>query len=425
MRAPGIGLFTSMGGVTGVTLVTLAAYLVAVLLLGRRLEPDAFGRFNLWIYAFNLLGTASLVGFPNAILRHAPRERLDELDWPRWGRLLAPLAAAVSGLGALAFAAIYDLQPIETWLLGAGGAALGLSLWPVTLLQIQRRFVTAQAMFTLWRPVLLGGVLGGIVAAGTPQLRVVLLAVTVGATVQLIWGLRTLREVPHGDVRLPLRPMAGDAVVFAGLFVTAMLILRLDSFALPRLLDFAALGRYSALVTVTLTGYGVVGIAVGQVLSPKLASRERLPWGRLVALIVVGGGTVGALLTAASPWLVPWLFGEAYRGDHRATVALLALAGVLQVLYAIPSSRIGMQARSRALRKFLPVSLSSLVVDAALLIWWVPRYGIAGAAAASAVTWLWRTAWAWWVAARTVPSGDGSPNPSGTDPLRRDGTPRV
>jgi len=152
---------------------------------------------------------------------------------------------------------------------------------------------------------------------------------------------------------------------------------------------------YSALTFFTLTGYGVLAIAVGQVLRPALASRESMPLRKLTWGLAGGGLVVGVVLTLVSPTLVPAVFSERYAGDHRVVVAILSLAGVLQMLYALPSSRIGTVSPPRTLRAFVPVSLSAVAVDLVLLWILVPRYGLTGAAAASAITWAWRTGTAW------------------------------
>ena len=101
------GPLRTMGAVTAVTLVTLAAYLAAMLLLGRNLPRERFGYLTLWVYSLNLLGAASLLGFPNAILRHFPRERLRASRWPSVVPPLAALNLAVCAAGALAFHGIY------------------------------------------------------------------------------------------------------------------------------------------------------------------------------------------------------------------------------------------------------------------------------------------------------------------------------
>jgi O-antigen/teichoic acid export membrane protein len=402
----------SMGSVSAVTLATLAAYLLAVLLLGRNLPRDRFGYLTLWVYGLNLLGAASLLGFPNALLRHFPRERLHESRWPSLYPSMAALNATVCAGGALVFRALYGASWWDTGALFVASASVGLSLLPVTMLQIFRRFAIAQAIYTLWRPVLLAVTLLLLVRGDLAE-RPLLAAVAAAGMVQLGLSLVAMRREPRGAIPMRLRAMAPDAAVFSGLYVAAMLILRLDSFFLPKLMNLDALGLYSALSFLMLTGYGVVSLALGQVLSPKLASREPVPLGAVTALLMVGGIGVGLALAAASNTLLPLLFGDRYAGDHRVAAAVLALAGLLQVLYAVPSSRIGVLASTRALRLYLPLSLTSLAVDAVLLWLLVPRWGITGAAAASAFTWLWRTAGAWgvaWIAVR-----DESVDPSAAD----------
>jgi O-antigen/teichoic acid export membrane protein len=402
----------SMGSVSAVTLVTLAAYLLAVLLLGRNLPRDRFGYLTLWVYGLNLLGAASLLGFPNALLRHFPRERLRESRWPSLYPSMAALNAVVCAAGALVFRALYGASWWDTGALFVASATVGLSLLPVTMLQIFRRFAIAQGIYTLWRPVLLAVTLLLLVRGDLAE-RPLLAAVAAAGIVQLGLSLVAMRREPRGAIPVRLRAMAPDAAVFSGLYVAAMLILRLDSFFLPKLMNLDALGLYSALSFLMLTGYGVVSLALGQVLSPKLASREPVPLRAVTALLMVGGIGVGLALAAASNTLLPLLFGDRYAGDHRVAAAVLALAGLLQVLYAIPSSRIGVLASTRALRLYLPLSLTSLAVDATLLWLLVPRWGITGAAAASAFTWLWRTAGAWVVARFAV--RDESVVPSAAD----------
>ncbi len=397
------GPLRTMGAVTAVTLVTLAAYLAAMLLLGRNLPRERFGYLTLWVYALNLLGAASLLGFPNALLRHFPRERLRAARWPSLYPPMALLNVTVCAAGALAFRGIYGAPWGDTLALFVASASVGLSLLPVTMLQIFRRFALAQGIYTLWRPALLATVLW-MLARGRLDELPLLVAVAGAGILQLGIALFALRREPRGEAPMGLRGMAPDAAVFTGLFLSAMLILRLDSFFLPKLMDLDALGLYSALSFLMLTGYGVVSLALGQVLAPKLASRERVPLRMLTLLLVAGGLAAGFLLAAFSDKLLPFVFGDRYAGDHRATAAVLALAGLLQVLYAIPSSRIGVLASRRALRIYLPLSLTSLAVDAALLWTLVPRWGIAGAAAASACTWLWRVAAASIVARISVPA---------------------
>jgi O-antigen/teichoic acid export membrane protein len=407
-------LFASIGSVTVVTGASLAAYLVAVLLLGRALTPEAFGYLNLWVYALNLLGAASLVGFPNALLRHVSRDELGASAWPRLAPRLGAINLGVCAGGALVFGALYAEHARDAVILGIAAAFLGHSLLAATLLQIFRRFALAQLLYTLWRPVLLAGtvalLLGERADTGT-----VFLVAAAGALAQ--WGLlqRALRSEPRGGQPIPLRRLTPDALVFSALYVSAILITRLDSFFLPRMLDLGALGTYSAVSFLSLTAYNVLALAAGQVLNPLLASRERVPLGKLALIVMAGGLALGAILTLSVNPLIELAFAGRYPGDHRAVAAALCLAGTLQVLYAIPSSRIGILASSRVLRLFVGLSLSSVAVDAGLLLVAVPRWGLAGAALATALTWAFRAGLAAGVAHRTtrlVTAGPADPRPA-------------
>src|SRR5262249_30093676 len=141
--------------------------------------------------------------------------------------------------------------------------------------------------------------------------------IAVGGLVQLVVSEWVARRAPRGPDAISLRDMWSDAMVFSGLYVAAILLTRLDSFFLAKLLDLDALGLYAALSFFTLTGYGVVSIAVGQVLRPKLASREHVGTARLIWGLAILGGAIGLVLAWISPWLMPAVFSSRYAGDHR------------------------------------------------------------------------------------------------------------
>jgi O-antigen/teichoic acid export membrane protein len=391
------GLVGTLGSVSGVTLAGLAAYLVAMLFLGRSLSREAFGYLNLWLSGMNVLAAVSLLGYPLAIVRHYPRERLVRSRWTRLLRPLTALNAAVALAGAAAFARIYDFPVRDAVWLFAASALVGQTQLPATILQIFRRFVVAQGLANLWRVGLLVAVAAALpVHALRPSLAFV--AVGSGAALQLVLAQVAIRREPGGEEATPLRPLLADAALFTALTAAAMLLTRLDAFVLAKVLDLDALGLYSALSFYTLTGYGVVALAVGQVLRPKLASREPVPGRRLAWGLAASGLGVGAILALASTRVVPALLSDRYAGDHRGIVMVLAAAGTFQVLYALPSSVIGVLSSRRTLVAFVPVSLITVGVDVVLLAVCVPRWGLPGAAGATAATWVVRWGSAWIVA---------------------------
>lgn len=394
----------SMGSVTLVTIGTLGCYLLAMLILGRSLSKESFGYVTLWVYALNVLGAASLLGFPNAILRHYPRARLTGAQWGRALPKLAFQSLVACSLGAWVFHLIYDLPQFETLLLFLAASTIGFTLLPITILQIFGRFALAQGLYTLWRVGMLVGIGACLALSLDLHVRQVFIAIALSGFLQALLSVASVLRHPQGTESLPLRPLLPDAGVFASLFVAAMLLLRLDAFFIPKLLNFEALGTYSALSFLALTGYGVISLAVGQVLNPKLANREPVPLKRLTLMLALGGLLIGSVLALTSTWTIPFLFGDKYEGDFRLVVGLLSLVGVLQVLYAIPSSKVGILGSKKLLRLYVPLSLSSLVVDALLLLWLVPKFGMRGAAGAAALTWFWRTGTAWLAARRLSPN---------------------
>jgi O-antigen/teichoic acid export membrane protein len=400
-------LLQDIGAVTGVALLGQASWLLTVFILARHLPREEFGRFMLWVYAVNLLGSGALLGYPSALLRGWPRHRLGESRWPR---ILLPLSALCLGIGALVsagFTLLYRVEPANAGFLFLAGVSIGFSLLPVTLLQIFRRYALGQALYSLWRPALLVLALGLFLLG---RLSVISVAGCLAGLGILQAGLAVffLRGIPRGTHPMPLRGMAVDAAAFAGLQLAAILAMRLDSFAMPRLLDLDALGLYSAMGVWSLTGYQIASLAVGQVLNPRLASSEHVPWGRLVATILGLGALASLALVLLGNRALPMLFGAKYGGDHRVVIGILAATGLLQTLYVLPSSRIGILASRPRLFSFLAVSVGSVAIGLSLLLVLVPRYGLTGAAGASALTWVLRAGTAWWVAGRGSVGIDGN-----------------
>jgi O-antigen/teichoic acid export membrane protein len=307
---------------------------------------------------------------------------------------LAIVAAVVSSIAAVLFAALYHPRPLHAALLLLAGIGGGLSLLLATLLQILRRFALSQICSLLWRVALLAAVLGLLFLARLePGSLFFLVTASVWFQVGLSWILLASRL--SGKEPVSLRPMVRPALAFFALHLSALLTQRLDALFLPRLLDLASLGVYSAVTSIALTGFQMVGVAVGQVLNPRFASGEGVDIPRLLRWLLIGGGFASLMLVWLGPNLVGLVFGPRYEGDHRLLFALLAFTGAFQVLYAIPSSKIGIRGSQRILDSFVWWSFASVAVDVVLLLVLVPAWGLAGAAAATAIAWLFRTVTAW------------------------------
>lgn len=419
----GRGLLRQIGAVSLVNGGSQLLFLLATLLLGRTLSASDFGRVDLANKVINLAGYLGLFGLHTALVRSIPRERLGRVAWPAAGPRIALQATIVAAAAGAVLALVYRFHVVEAFLVAGASLGLSFALAGGALLTIDRRFVAAQLLPAVGRPILLGAALV-LLAGGRMDAGAVLVVFFVTGVLQALLLGPTLRPLPRGDEPLPTGRLVREGALFFGLFLTSTLLLRLDAFLLAGLIDTAALGRYAAVANIALTGYGILGLGVAQVVSPRIASGESLRLVRLLLLLVVAGGGGGLVLTLFGTPLVEWLYGGRYTGDFRLLFGLLSLAGIVQVAYVVPSAWLGVRAPEPALRFFLGVSVVSLAVHVLLTLALIPRFGLEGAAAANLVSWLWRFAWAAGLSARLKREGhspaarggpQSPPSPAPTD----------
>jgi O-antigen/teichoic acid export membrane protein len=133
------------------------------------------------------------------------------------------------------------------------------------------------------------------------------------------WSCRRAALVP-GNARIDLvRPLAAYGTAQIAALTPGFLNQQLDQLILSQTVPSADLGRYAIAVSLTLLPLSAVS-AIGYVAFPRLASeRTATPRTRLLQRFAILGsaGLAAAILVplaAASPWLVPLVFGAAYRG---------------------------------------------------------------------------------------------------------------
>jgi O-antigen/teichoic acid export membrane protein len=134
------------------------------------------------------------------------------------------------------------------------------------------------------------------------------------------WSCWRVGLVP-GRARIALvRPLAAYGAAQIAALTPAALNEQLDQLVLSQTVPSADLGRYAIAVSLTLLPLSAVS-AIGFVAFPQLASEREVTAAtrRLQRLAILGsaGLTVAMLvpLAVAAPWLVPLVFGAAYRGS--------------------------------------------------------------------------------------------------------------
>ena len=323
--------------------------------------------------------------------------RVAATDVRRTGSILANarLTGAVAGLGALAaLLALRQLLGDEAFdglppsLLLIAGLALPFSLaasqFQAVLLG-RRRVAAYNGMEAADRLALFAASLLLLVGFGL-NVTALVAAATVLAVAKLVayhWLLSPESRCFKVDLGL-LRSMSRVSLRAYVACLLSFLVLRSDIVLINGMLGAEATGVYS--VAVQLAGFLLMlPMAVGTLLFPRVAAAPDEKSALFTALVsrhlalVV---TVACLvLLVAGGWLVGVLFGPAFL---EAGLALqILLPGVWCVaLQAILANDLS----GRDYPLVLPLVWGiALVVNVGLNIWWLPLYGIAGAAASSSV----------------------------------------
>ena len=221
----------------------------------------------------------------------------------------------------------------------------------------------------------------------TLDVALVILASTL--LVQLCWSYWSCRRTGltpgHASAAL-IRPLVAYGAAQIAVVTPAALNQQLDQLVLSQTVPAADLGRYAIAVSLTLLPLPLVS-AIGYVAFPRLASeRELTPETRRLQRSAILGSAGLAVMTlvplvVVSPWLVPFIFGAAYRGAVPlvwilAPGALFLVCG--QVIGNLLSGRNhpGIAAKAQGL-----AAISTLALLFALL----PFLGVYAAAIASTI----------------------------------------
>lgn len=380
---------------------TLAAQGVGVLLavanavvLARWLGPEGKGRVALALLLPETLTLVLGVGIEaaNVYLAATRRFRVSELASASTTFALIASALGLGAVGALSAAGVLPLLL----------PGLGLGAWIVAMLALPPLILTGhlagilrgsgsltavntvrvlQGLANLGLTVLLvavwrGGVLGALMATVGGALAGAALTVVAlrrrGAEYLPRWN-RTVIEAALG---YGLRGHLGN--------VSQYLNYRLDALLVNYLLGTAGLGLYAAAVRIA-EMLLLVPNAVAFVLFPGAASRSRSETARLTrqalglssGLALAGAGA----LALAGPALIRLAYSSAFAEAYRPMLALLpgmVFMGAAKVLAAEVAGR-GYPHYNSA------ISVLGLPVTLALQLVLIPRYGLAGAAAATSI----------------------------------------
>jgi O-antigen/teichoic acid export membrane protein len=375
----------------GTRVAVLVSGLIASVLMTRILGPEGRGQYAVVVA---MVGAAVAIGHCSVeqsqvyLAGRGANIKALTANAMVLALILGTVAAGMTALVAVVFAYPYR-------------GALGHPALPIALLAIP---VT---MIVLWtngllilegrtrvmnRAVLLGGLVQvalyvGMAVAHRFTVTTVVLAWTLATAVPLLLTLPGLRP-RRVDIRIRLaREAIGFGLRYHLSLVSFFLLLRIDVLMLGAIKDDRAVGLYALAVTlIELTN--LVTDAVSTAVLQRQTSLPLEESGRFTARVVGLSGVLAVVaaagLVAASPALVPLIFGADFRGS---LPALFALAPGVVALAMARSAGGYLLRRNRPLVNSV-IALTALGVNVALNLLLIPLWGIVGTGVASSIAYI-------------------------------------
>jgi O-antigen/teichoic acid export membrane protein len=365
--------------------------LVVTVVLARGLGPAGLGLFAAISAIIGTTAQLGNLGLPVSVSRYGARDALQVPALIANARLLGAGTGllAVSVLFAIdrLFPALFGTVPLDLLMIAAFALPLSFASaqFQAILLgrQMIRRYNAAEVLDRLL--LLVAAVVVLLVIGG--GLRELILATLAVAVVQyllfqlMLWpDSRRLRPDPG-----LLRRMAGFSGRVYVVTLLSYLVLRSDVLLINALRGAADTGLYAVAVRPVDFLLALPAVA-GTLLFPRIAASEDRASAGFTAKVarhvslVMGLACVG--LAAVAWWIVPLLFGAAYRDSVLPLWILLPGVWCIAVESILANDLAG-----RDYPKILIWIWTVLLgTNVALNILWIPRHGISGAAGASLVT---------------------------------------
>jgi len=369
---------------------TVAAGLGGVI-VARAFGPTVRGEYAAITAWFGLVLMVGGMGQPAALCFYVAN------DPDRARRYVATSRAMMLATGTVAMAAGFVAAPV----LARGGAGVAAG-YRIAFGASVLAFVGASYTFSLqardlhqWNLVRISQPVASVVVIGVLwrlrllTLQTALLTLPATMLLQLAWSYAACRRAGLAPGRAN-PALAGPLSVYGAAQIAALapatLNAQLDQLVLSQTVPPAELGRYAIAVSLTLLPVPLV-TAIGNVAFPRLAAQRAVTTAtrriQRMAVLASAGITAALLLplAAGAYWLVPLVFGPAYRG----AVPLVWILAPGTVFLAC-SQVVGdlLRGRNHPMVVAWAQGLAA-VFTVVLLIVLLPAVGVAGAAIASTV----------------------------------------
>jgi hypothetical protein len=382
-----------------------AGFAGANLILARVLPPAQYAFLTLVVALVNVGYALAPVGMDGMV----NRRRLEA--GPRLLRRVLTTSVALGVIFAAIGAVGYETPPGLTAMVLFSVAAGGALQVAASQFQSEQRFGASLTLLQSNNVVLLFAALVTVVT-GTREAWPALLISTIGWVTGAVCGwsvlLRERHAKPHSETEFPVI----EALSFAGVQATGLILVQLERLVLPHVLPLRDLATFGVLAAIVGSLFRVLHMSVGFSLVPRLRAaadvrqRRRLvaKEARLVAVVAVLGSAAILLVT---PLVERYLLDGKY---HLAGSLVLAtvLSGVIKILNAFSRSLASALTTPRELSLVNLLGWMALVVGVLAAVVG-SRWGLAGVIYGVALGWAVRTVATLAVAARHLRLPAASP----------------
>jgi O-antigen/teichoic acid export membrane protein len=387
-----------------------AGFAAANLILARVLPPPEYAVVTLVVALVNGGYALAPIGLDGMVNRRSLEAG------PRLLRRVLLTTTATGLVFALAGALAYQTSTALTAMIFVSTTVGGVLMVAAAKFQSEQRVGLSLALFQSPNLVFLLAALVT-VAAGVREAWLALLIMTLGWFPVAIWGWGILFRERHAKPERSADVPWKEAVSFAGVQATGLLLVQLERLVLPHVLPFRDLATFGVLAAIAGSLFRVLQMSVGYTLFPRLRAatdvRQRRQLvakeARLVGVVVVLGSVAIWIVT---PMVERWFLAGKY---HLAGSLVLAavVSGVAKVLNAFSrstSSALATPGELWIVNLLGWASLGIAVIAAVVGAHW----GLAGVIYGVAVGWMVRSVSAFYMVARhlRLPPAEQAPEPA-------------
>ena len=318
------GFARSVAQTAGFNFATTAAAGLGGIIIARAVGPTVRGEYaavTAWVGVLRAVGG---MGQRAALVYYVAREPLRAREYVATSRAMMMATGMVTLVAGVLLAPVlaHRLPAVTTGYRIAFGSSIVAFVGGSFIASLQARDLRRWNVVRVIQPAfsLIAIVVLWRLRRLTLDAALIVLAATM--LLQLVWAYGYCRRtgLAPGRARIALvRPLLGYGAAQIVAQAPATLNVQLDQLVLSQTVPAADLGRYAIAVSISLLPVPLVS-AIGNVAFPRLAGQREMTGTtrRLQRLSVLGGAGLAAAmlvpLAAVSYWLVPLVFGAAYRG---------------------------------------------------------------------------------------------------------------